>query len=244
LDEKRRGGLHIKANLIAGILTLIPILVVWLVLDFILAVLFRVGAPLERALVEAITRVLPAVEPVLTNDYFEWFIAVAVALLLIYSIGAAASHVVGDRLLGYFEGLIDRIPGVKMVYSASKKLIVALQHPPGSAARIVLIDFPFKGMKVVGLVMRTMRDANSGEEIAFVYVPTTPNPTSGYLEIVPVKDLVSTDMTMDQAMALIISGGTIAPEQFTMTAKPEGDDPDAEATPALAAGVAPIVPDN
>lgn len=217
LNKNKHGGLHVKANLIAGILATIPILVVWFVLDFILAILFRVGAPTQGALTDTIGRVLPSVAPILTNPYFEWFVAIAVALLLLYTIGEAASHVFGNRLIAMFERLIDRIPGVQTVYSAVKMLVAALQKQPGSgAARIVLFDFPYPGVKVIGIVTRTMRDAHTGEEIAFVYLPTTPNPTSGFLEIVQVKNLILTDMTMDQAMTLIVSGGAITPEDFSM----------------------------
>jgi uncharacterized membrane protein len=218
LSDGKQRGLHIKGNLIAGVLTLIPTLVVWFVLEFLLSLLFRFGAPLERALVDTISRVAPGAEPILTNSVFEWCVAIIVALCVIYAIGAAASHVVGDRLLALFEGFIARIPLVQTIYSASKKLIAALQPQPGSStARIVLIDFPYPGMKVVGLVMKTMKDANTGEDIAVVYVPTAPNPTSGYLEIVPVKDLVATDMTMDQAMTMVVSGGAITPDSFSMS---------------------------
>lgn len=217
MNESKHGGLHIKANLIAGVLATIPILVVWFVLDFILAILFRVGAPTQGALTDIIRRVLPSVAPILNNPYFERFVAIAVALFLLYTIGAFASHVFGKQLLIILERLIDRIPGVHAVYSAVKKLIAALQKPPGGGtARIVLFDFPYPGVKVIGLVTRTMRDTRTDEEIAFVYLPTTPNPTSGYLEIVPVKNLVLTDMTMDQAMTLIVSGGAIIPENFSI----------------------------
>jgi len=218
LSDKKPGSLHIKGHMIAGVLTLIPILVVWIVLEFLLALLFRFGAPLERALVDAISRVTPGAEPILTNSVFEWCVAIIVALLLIYAIGAAASHVVGNRLLAVFEGLIARIPLVQTVYSASKKLVVALQPQPGTSnARVVLIDFPYPGMKVVALVMKTLKDANTGEDLAVVYVPTAPNPTSGYLEVVPMRNLVSTDLTMDQAMTMVVSGGAITPENFSLS---------------------------
>jgi len=64
----------------------------------------------------------------------------------------------------------------------------------------------------VGLVTRTFRDAHSGRPLAAVYVPTTPNPTNGYVEIVPVERLTSTDWTIDEAMNFVISGGAVAPE--------------------------------
>ncbi len=241
MSKKKQDGLHLKANLIAGVLTIIPILVVWLVLSFVFEVLFRVGAPMERALIDAVTRVIPSAEPILTNPFFEWFVAITVALLAIYAIGAAASHVVGDRLIALFESLIDRIPGVQTVYSASKKLIGVLQQKPGGgAARIVLFDFPYPGVKVIGLVMRTFTDANTGEEIAIVYVPTTPNPTSGYLEMVPVTKLVPTDMTMEDAMTMIVSGGAITPDNFSLS--PGDKNPADIKNPASPAATPPPAP--
>jgi len=155
----------------------------------------------------------------LDNPNFHWFVAIVVALLLIYTIGAAASRVIGRQLIAFLEALIDRIPFVQTIYSASKKLIGVLQQQPGGAARVVLVDFPHSGMKAVGLVMRTFADANSGEELAAVFVPTTPNPTSGYLIIVPVKNLVPTVMTMDQAMTMILSGGAITPDSISISAR-------------------------
>jgi len=72
-------------------------------------------------------------------------------------------------------------------------------------------------MKTVGFVTQTMIDEDTGQKLAAVYVPTTPNPTSGYLEIVPVEHLVSTDWSMDEAMTFIISGGAVAPERLNYT---------------------------
>jgi uncharacterized membrane protein len=221
LEEREPEGLHIKANLIAGVLTIIPILVVWIVLSFVFDILFRVGAPMERALIDWVGEIAPSAEPVLSHPLFEWCIAIVVALLVLYTIGGFASHVVGDRLIAAFESLIDRIPGVQLVYSASKRLIAALQPPPGARkARIMLFDFPYKGVKVICLVMKTFNDTKTGEENAVIYVPTAPNPTSGYLLIVPFKVLVPTDMSMDEAMTMIISGGSLTPDRLTLAAHP------------------------
>jgi len=78
----------------------------------------------------------------------------------------------------------------------------------------VLIAFPSPEMKTVGFVTKIMKDQASGKELAAVYVPTTPNPTSGYLEIVPIENLISTDWTVEEAMTFIISGGAIAPDSI------------------------------
>jgi len=76
----------------------------------------------------------------------------------------------------------------------------------------VLISFPSPEMKALGLITKVMTDADSGQELAVVYVPTSPNPTSGYIEILPLAEVVMTDWTMEQAMSFVMTGGTNAPE--------------------------------
>jgi len=96
-----------------------------------------------------------------------------------------------------------------------------MQTKPEGVQRVVLIEFPHRGMRAVGLVTRTLRDDRTGAQFAAVYVPTTPNPTSGYLEIVPIERITPTDWTMDQAMAFIISGGAISPGSVRYDELPE-----------------------
>ena len=113
----------------------------------------------------------------------------------------------------WFESLIARIPLAKSVYGSARQLLDMLQTKPDGAQRVVLIDFPHAGIKSVGFVTRIFNDAASGREIAAVYVPTTPNPTGGYLELVPVEQLTPTDWSVDQAMTFILSGGAVSPEK-------------------------------
>ena len=127
-------------------------------------------------------------------------------------VGWLARRVVGQRLLGWFEAMIARIPLMKTVYGSARKLLDLLQTKPDGTQRVVLIDFPHREMKCVGFVTRVVREQGTGRELAAVYVPTTPNPTSGYLEIVPVDRLTPTDWTVDEAMAFIISGGAVSPD--------------------------------
>ena len=129
-------------------------------------------------------------------------VAVIVALLLLYTIGAFASHFVGMRLIAAIEGLIGRIPFVQTIYSASKKLIGLVQQKPDGKARVVLLDFPQAGMKTIGLVTRIFNDPATGEELAAIYVPTALNPTAGFLEILPTKNVTPTPLTMDQAIKI------------------------------------------
>jgi uncharacterized membrane protein len=212
----------IRSNLIAGIFTVIPLLVVWLVLEFIFSLLFAVGSPVAERVTLFFMDRMPRAAPLLENEFFQWLVAVVMALLLLHTIGAIASRMVGRRLIAGIEGLIARIPVVETVYSASKKLIGVLQQKPDGAARVVLVEFPHPGMRAIGLVMRVFTDAVTKEELAAVYVPTTPNPTSGYLEILPVRALTPTSLSMDQAMTMILSGGAVGPDNFSIAAIPAG----------------------
>lgn len=215
MAERRSFAKSLQSSLIAGVLTLIPLIVVWFVLDFIFAFLSAAGSPVASGLSMFFEDRIPGAVPLFENHVFRWLIAVVMSVVLIYLVGYIASQMAGKKVIAAFEGLLARIPVVETVYSASKKLVNVLQQPPGGGARVVLIDFPHPGIKAIGLVMRTFRDSATGEELASVFVPTTPNPTGGYLCILPMARLVPTSLTMDQAMTMIVSGGTVAPEEFS-----------------------------
>lgn len=207
---------NIRGNLIAGLLALAPLIAVWLVFNFLLEVLFEAGEPLAKAFARLVDGWIPGLAPLLANPTVQWLSAVFAALLVLYAIGFVTSRVIGQRLMHYVERVIVRIPLVETIYSAVKKLVGVIQRQPDGAARVVLVEFPHPGVRAVGLVMRVFRDAETGEDLAAVLVPTAPNPSTGYLQIVPAKNLTPTDMSMDQAMTMIVSGGTMTPDRLTL----------------------------
>ncbi len=222
--SKGRGlQLHIQKYLLAGALTVIPIWITWVVFQFIVKQLSKFGLPWVRAMSRAVESHVPSLAQLILEPWFQTMTAVILTLLLLYLLGWITTRVIGKRLIGLMDALIQRIPFIQTVYGATKKLISALQEKPDGVQRVVLIEFPSRDMKTVGFVTRTMFDSETGQELAAVYVPTTPNPTSGYLEIVPVENIVSTDWTMDEAMTFIISGGAIAPDRliYNKSAKSE-----------------------
>lgn len=222
--SKGRGlQLHIQKYLLAGALTVIPIWITWVVFQFIVKQLSKFGLPWVRAMSRAVESHVPSLAQLILEPWFQTMTGVILTLLLLYLLGWITTRVIGKRLIGLMDALIQRIPFIQTVYGATKKLISALQEKPDGVQRVVLIEFPSRDMKTVGFVTRTMFDSETGQELAAVYVPTTPNPTSGYLEIVPVENIVSTDWTMDEAMTFIISGGAIAPDRliYNKSAKSE-----------------------
>lgn len=210
--------LRLKRYLLTGLLTFIPLWVTWLVFKFVLGVLADIGTPLVAALLGALALVAPHAATVLGSEWIAFVVALLITLGALYLLGALANRVIGQRVIGAFDGLLARIPVVQTIYGGTKKLMTVLQNKPSGVQRVVLVEFPRRGMRVVGFVTRVMIEEGSGREMAAVFIPTTPNPTGGYLEVVPLAELTPTDWTMDQAMAFIISGGAVAPD--TLPASP------------------------
>ena len=209
-------SLNIQQNLIAGILTLLPLAAVWFVLKLILDALSYIGSPWATWVTGQVTPLLPdPLANVLMSPLFLYVVATAFALLVIYLVGSLATRVIGQQLLTTFELLLERVPFVHMIYSSTKKVIAALQPKSENVQRVVLIDFPHADMRAIGFAMRTFTEATTGRELTAVFVPTAPNPTSGYLEIVPSDKVIPLDMTADQAMAMIVSGGVVGPDKLT-----------------------------
>jgi len=200
------GPPHFQRTLITGILTLIPLWITWIVFKFIFGQLSLLGRPVLHLLFSFFGIEAAFVE----EPWFETVTSILLTLAFIYFVGLTAGRIIGKRLISLFERTIEKLPLVQRIYRAVKTLLSSLQQQPDGVQRVVLIEFPSKEMKTVGFVTRTLKDRDTGETIAAVYVPTTPNPTSGYLELVPIDSVTSTDWTVDEAMTFIVSGGAVS----------------------------------
>jgi uncharacterized membrane protein len=199
---------------LTGLLTLLPIWLVWIVFKFVFSLLSGLSTPIVAPVTAGIAAADPAMFGWLADSWVQTAIALTATVVFIILVGLMARRVVGQKLLAWFELLIARIPLAKTIYGSARQLLDLLQTKPDGTKRVVLIDFPHKEMKSVGFVTRILHDELTGAELAAVYVPTTPNPTSGYLEVVPVERLTPTDWTVDEAMTFIISGGAVSPDEI------------------------------
>jgi uncharacterized membrane protein len=206
-------ALHIKRYLVTGLLAFIPVWITWVVFKFVFTLLAGVGAPLVTGIIELIGLGAPAAARALHRDWVVSILAFILTVVALYLLGWLSTKVFGRRVLGALDRLLERIPLVHTIYGGVKKLMTLLRNKPGGTQRVVLIDFPSPQLKSIGFVTRTFIDAG-GREIAAVYVPTTPNPTGGYLELVPTDRLIATDWSLDQAMAFLVSGGAVGPGQL------------------------------
>lgn len=203
--------------LLTGILSVIPLWITWLVFKFFFVQLSSLGLPWAMAVSKTLQQHSPTMAEWLVAPWFQSILAILLTLLALYLLGWIASKVIGQRILSWLDKLMHHIPVVQTVYGAVSKLIGVLKSKPDKVQRVVLIAFPNPGMRTVGFVTKVMEDTTTGQSLAAVYVPTTPNPTSGYMEIVPLDELISTDWSMDEAMTFILSAGAVAPDRINYT---------------------------
>ena len=140
-------------------------------------------------------------------------VLVVVGLILI---GALTAGYLGRLLLRTSERLLNRMPVIRGLYSATKQIFeTVLAKQSNTFREVVLVEFPRREMWTIGFITGRaegeIRDLSDEPEVLNVYVPTTPNPTSGYLVFVPRRDVVALSMTVEEAIKFVISGGIVAP---------------------------------
>ena len=142
-------------------------------------------------------------------------LGVIFAFIVLLVTGVLAANFVGRAFMGGWESLMERIPIVRTIYSAAKKFSEIVFSETGqSFKKVLLIEYPRKGL--YSLAFQTSTElgevqGRTGEEVVCCFVPTTPNPTSGLIIIVPRKDLIELDMDVDEALKMIISLGVVVP---------------------------------
>ncbi|MGB6192413.1 MAG: DUF502 domain-containing protein, partial [Terracidiphilus sp.] len=195
-------------NVLAGVITIGPLLITWLVFSFVLGNLARAGLPA----VHALSGELP--KQWLAQPWAPPVLAVLLTLVVLYLVGRITSLVIGRQVFNLFEAVLERLPFVAKVYSAVRQLLDTMMANKETSQRVVLVDFPMAGNKSIGFLTRTLVDSSTGQELAAVLLPNAINPTSAFLQVLPLDRVVETDLTMEQAMSMLLTGGAVAPERI------------------------------
>jgi uncharacterized membrane protein len=197
----------IRRYLVTGLFTLLPLVVtLWLLKNIFSALAGIFAAPLT----------LLGKQMGLPNPPY-WFLAFFSALatlLLLFLVGLLMGNFVGRQLLKWLDDLMLNVPVVKAVYGSIKQLMSAVQSGQGGSFKeVVLVEWPQPGSWTLGFVAR--RDCGwamaGGETMAAVYIPTAPNPTSGYVVMVSEDKLRPVPISPDQALTWAVSGGVVTP---------------------------------
>lgn len=200
--------------LLAGLLVLVPLIITLWVLDWVVSTL------------DQTLNILPvAWQPDQWAGMHIPGLGVVFALVVLLSIGALASNIVGNKLVNWWHALLHRIPVVRSIYSGVKQVSDTLLSEKGNAFRkAVLVQWPHEGMWTIAFLTGAPGGAvaahlNAKDYIS-VYVPTTPNPTGGYFVMVHRRDVVELAMSVDEALTYVISMGVIVPGAGKPGAKP------------------------
>lgn len=149
-----------------------------------------------------------------------------VVLVFLTLVGFLAAGLAGRTLVRIGEDLLSRMPVIRSVYSTLKQIFeTVLAQSSRSFREVVLVEYPRRGIGAIGFVTGSTEDETpspSGDELVKVFLPTTPNPTSGFLLFVPRKDLIHLDMSIEEGIKLVISGGIVGP-RVTIDAWPDAE---------------------
>ena len=196
--EKKRSFLsRFRNNFIGGIVVLIPIGVTF----YITALIISISS-----------KILP--KEINPNHYLPYNIPgleIVISIILITLIGWLSLSIIGKKLLDIFELILKKIPILRTIYSALGQMTDSLKKNDNNKKNVVLVEYPRKGSWAVGFATRD----NTGEikdkvkrNLVNVFVPTTPNPTSGFLLMFPKEDIIYLDMNFEEASKFIVSAGT------------------------------------
>lgn len=202
----RRSLRNLQRNILAGIITAGPLFITWLVFSIVLGWLAQAGMPIIHLLAIAFP------ENWLRGPLTQSFLAIILTLIVLYVLGRVTSLVVGRQLFVLFEASLERLPFVAKVYTSVRQLLDTMMSKKETSQRVVLIDFPIPGQKSIGFLTRTLKDELTGAELAAVLLPNAINPTSAFLQILPLALVTDTDLTMEQAMSMLMTGGAVGPD--------------------------------
>jgi uncharacterized membrane protein len=190
---------HLKTHIFRGLLAVIPLGLSYLVIRFFyLTVDARITKLIDRWLGFRIPG-----------------LGILIVLIILYLLGLAASHWAGRKAFGLVELVTTRIPLIKTVYTLGKQLADALSLPEkGAFKRVVMVEHFRPGVWSVGFVTATLKDRETGEDMVRVFIPTAPNPTSGFVVMLRASQVREVDWGVREAMNSIISGGMVGPEEI------------------------------
>lgn len=211
--------------LLAGLAAVIPIVgTIWL-LWIIYKILLKVG----EKIIEWIFRALNFLrgdegqtDPwsfEFAGDNLAWFF---IPVVLLFGVGFAVTNRPGRAVTNWVDGAITRVPILGFIYAALKQFVDALRNlgGPRKFKGVAYIDYPSPGCRLLGFVTGNFHDPQSGKEVTSVFLPTSPNPMTGFIVIVENERLIDCDMTLEEASKMILSAGLVSPESFARGVEP------------------------
>ncbi|MFV1950736.1 MAG: DUF502 domain-containing protein [Nitrospinota bacterium] len=199
---------RIRNIFIAGLLIILPVGITYLVLSL----LFN---NVDKLLYPILTKLLIFIDVPIRPGYRIPGLGFVATILIVFFAGLLTTNIFGRKLVKLGELILEKIPVVRSIYTGVKQVIDTIAHTNKKAFRqVVILEYPRKGLYSVGFITcdskGEIQDA-TGDDMINIFVPTTPNPTSGYLIFASKKDIIPLSMTVEDGIKLVISGGIVTP---------------------------------
>ncbi len=208
-------GRKVRGHLMAGILVVVPLAATILILKWLFEWVDDILQPIIRTVVG---------QPI-------YGLGFAITLVVIYVAGVIVSYFGGHSLIRFAESLLARVPVVKQVYSGIKQILEGFASPRETGfMQVVLVEFPRKGIRTLGFITNEEYDS-SGQKLLNVFIPTAPNPTSGFLQIMREEDVLRTDIPVDDALKMIVSAGRVSLKKVNVRLSNNGEKGEAQEGP-------------
>lgn len=190
---------HFKGRFITGLFVVVPVGITIFILKF----LFNFADGILGSYLDSLLAAF------LDNHSHIPGLGMLTGFIVIYLSGVLATNVIGTRILRWSDGILSRIPVVKSIYGSSKQLTQVFKEGKSSYRRAVFVEWPRAGVRAVGFV--TAEVERDGEKLVVVYVPTMPNPTSGFALFFKESEVQDCGMTVEEAVKFVVSGGSVVP---------------------------------
>ena len=149
-------------------------------------------------------------------EYLKHIFGFILTIFFLYVLGIIVKNVIGKRIYNFFEQLLSSIPIINKIYNTTKNIINTISNSKGqSFTKVVLIEYPKKDLWTLAMVTGDCKDKKNNDYYN-LFVPTTPNPTSGYMIIIKKTNAFETNISVDEGLSIIISGGMVGPDIINM----------------------------
>ena len=201
-----------KKYIFTGIMSIIPLTITYWIIQYLFIFFSVPGKKIINIFYD--TQSIKNIYLYQISVILEYFAGFILTILFLYFLGIIISNVLGKKLYLYFEDILKKIPFVSKVYKTVKNITDTISNQNNNSfQKVVIIQYPRKGLWTYAMVTGELKNSDS-IEFYNLFVPTTPNPTSGYLIIVKKKDVIETDISVDDGLSIIISGGMVSPESI------------------------------
>jgi len=213
----------LRRTFVRGILLVLPLAITLVILRWLFDIITAMSRPMAERLLIALGA--PVTE-IPAFGYLVPVISMVITIGVILLVGLVGGNYLGKRAWAMFDGLLLRLPVVRWFYGSARQLMDAVSISGRGAFReVVLVEYPRRGIWCLGFVTAPALGVVEGpgcEDCVYVFIPTTPNPTSGYTIVVPRAEAPVLDMSVDEGLKVIFSGGFIAPQPRRATEVPHG----------------------